>query len=168
MKIFLIGLPGSGKSTIGKELAKALNLAFVDLDAEIEAKEGMPVREIFSMKAEHYYRQVESASLKEWCAKPESYLMATGGGAPCFFSNMELINESGISVFLDTSVREIARRMMKSNLATRPLLASSSLDEVKDRIEFLRSHRMPFYRQAHITVSGDEITIPQILEQLKP
>jgi len=166
MKIFLIGLPGSGKTTVGRALAKAMNLPFIDLDAEIEKTEGMPVREIFSMKKEEYYRQIESATLKEWCSKPGDYVIATGGGAPCFFDNMEVINRSGTSIFLDISTREIANRMMRSNLADRPLLAGSTSDEVKDRIEFLRSHRLPFYKKAAITISGDQISVEQILEKI--
>jgi shikimate kinase len=166
-KLFLIGLPGSGKTTIGKELAKELNIPFVDLDLEIEKLEGMPVREIFSHKKEDYYRQVESAQLKWWCTKSESFVMATGGGAPCFFDNMEAINKSGKSIFLDVSAREITKRMMKTNIAERPLLASTTEDEVKDRIEFLRSHRLAFYKQAHVTIKGDQINLAQLLDKIK-
>ncbi len=166
MKVFLIGLPGSGKTTTGRALAKAMKLPFVDLDLEIEQLERMPVREIFSMKTEEYYRIVESKVLKQWCGKPGDYIISTGGGAPCFFDNMEVINQSGISVFLDVSTREIASRMMKSNLAQRPLLAGAPMDEVKDRIEFLRSHRLPFYTQAVITISEDHISIPSIIEKI--
>ncbi|PZR38220.1 MAG: shikimate kinase [Azospira oryzae] len=167
MKIFLIGLPGSGKTTTGKALAKAMKLPFVDLDVEIEKLERMPVREIFSMKTEEYYRIVESKVVKQWCDQPGDYVISTGGGAPCFFDNMDRINQSGISIFLDVSTREIANRMMKSNLAQRPLLAGAPMDEVKDRIEFLRSHRLPFYSQAAITISADHIRIDSIIEQIK-
>ena len=166
MKIFLIGLPGSGKTTVGRALAKAMKLPFIDLDAEIEKTEGMPVREIFSMKTEEYYRQVESKVVKQWCSKSGDYIISTGGGAPCFFDNMEVINQSGISVFLDISTLEIAHRMMKSDLTQRPLLAGSSSDEVKDRIEFLRSHRLPFYKKALITISEDHISAAQIIEKI--
>lgn len=166
MKIFLIGLPGSGKTTTGRALAKAMKLPFVDLDAEIEKTEGMPVREIFSMKTEEYYRQVESKVLKQWCSKSGDYILSTGGGAPCFFDNMEVINVSGISIFLDIATYEIAKRMMRSDLTQRPLLAGSSSDEVKDRIEFLRSHRLPYYKKAVITISGEHINATQIMEKI--
>ena len=163
MKIFLIGLPGSGKTTIGKLLAKVLNTSFVDLDKEIEKGEGMTPSEIFAMKNEDYFRQVESAELKRLCASPSGFVLATGGGTPCFFDNMKVINQSGISIFFDVSTREIAGRMMRTDLTKRPLLAKSSNDEVKDRIEFLRSTRISFYKQAHITIDHDEITAEEIV-----
>lgn len=162
MKIFLIGLPGSGKTTIGKVLARQLNIAFVDLDKEIEKEEGMPPNEIFALKKEDYFRQIESAELKRLIALKSDYVLATGGGTPCFFDNINMINQSGISVFLDVSAREIAERMLRTDLAKRPLLAKSSPDEVKDRIEFLRSSRISYYKQAHLTVKGDQINAEEI------
>ena len=163
MKIFLIGLPGSGKSTIGKALAKGLKISFVDLDKEIEKEEGMTPSEIFAMKKEEYFRKVESKELKRLCTSPSGFVMATGGGTPCFFDNMEVINRSGISIFLDVSAREVSERMLKTDLAKRPLLAKSSGDEVKDRIEFLRSSRISFYKQAHIIIDGDQITVEELI-----
>ena len=101
MKLFLIGLPGSGKSTIGKELATALGILFVDLDLELEKQEGKKITSIFKNDGENFFRQIESALLKKWCISPSDFVMATGGGAPCYLNNMELIKKSGISFFLD-------------------------------------------------------------------
>lgn len=166
MKIFLVGLPGSGKSTIGKILAERLQLLFVDLDREIEIAEGKPVHEIFKAKSEDYFRELEHQYLKKWCSASQSFVMATGGGAPCFKDNMTLINNAGISVFLDVPTRVIAQRMLSTDLATRPLLATASADEVKDRLELLKSHRLPFYRKANISVSGDEVDIETLIQQI--
>jgi len=163
MKIFLIGLPGSGKTTIGKVLAKAMNTSFVDLDKEIEKEEGMTPSEIFAVKKEDYFRKVESAELKRLCQTSSHFVMATGGGTPCFFDNLEVINRSGVSIFLDVTAREVTERMLKTDLAKRPLLAKSSSDEVKDRIEFLRSSRISFYKQAHIIIDGDQISVNEII-----
>jgi shikimate kinase len=163
MKIFLIGLPGSGKTTIGKTLAKQLNSFFIDLDQEIEKEERMTTGEIFSQKKEEYFREAEARQLKKWSLSSNDFVMATGGGTPCFFDNIQLINQSGISIFLDVSAREIAGRMLKTDLSKRPLLAKSSGDEVKDRIEFLRSSRISFYKQAQIIISGDQISSDQIM-----
>src|SRR5690242_5204760 len=139
MKIFLLGLPGSGKTTLGKRLATALQLPFVDLDKEIERTEGKQIKDIFAEKKEDYFRKLESAELKRWCAKPGDYVMATGGGAPCFFDNIDVINSSGKSIFIDVPASEIVRRMSVGNasrqtgpIEKRPLLAAGGKDGLKD------------------------------------
>jgi shikimate kinase len=161
MKIFLIGLPGSGKTTLGKQLAEKMNLPFADLDSEIEKKEGQTVKEIFAQKKESYFREMETKTLQEFCLLKSDFVMATGGGAPCFFDNMSLMNQSGLSIFLDVPASEIARRLQQTNLTERPLFSKLSSDQLKDKIEWLRSQRISFYRQAkHTAVS------PVNLEQL--
>jgi shikimate kinase len=155
MKIFLIGLPGSGKTTIGKLLAEKLNLLFVDLDAEIERSEGQRINQIFEKRKENYFREVESMMLKRFCSSSESFVMSTGGGAPCFHDNMVQMNEAGKTVFLDVSAKEIADRLEKTNLTERPLFAKLSPDQLKDKIEFLRSQRIGFYKQAGFIAEGD-------------
>jgi shikimate kinase len=167
MKIFLLGLPGSGKTTLGKKLATTLQLPFVDLDKEIERKEGKPIREIFAEKKEDYFRKVESAELKRWCDSADDFVMATGGGAPCFFDNLEVINRSGKSIFLDVPASEIVRRMSLGPIEKRPLLAAGGKDGLKDSIEFLRSNRLSYYRQAAITLSGSEISVVEMTDALK-
>src|SRR6185503_20434689 len=100
MKIFLLGLPGSGKTTLGKELSNALRLPFVDLDSEIERLEGKKISEIFAANGEEYFRNLESSELRKRCTSKGEFVMATGGGTPCFFDNMEWINRAGKSIFL--------------------------------------------------------------------
>jgi shikimate kinase len=166
MKLFLIGLPGSGKSTIGKELATALGILFVDLDLEIEKQEGRKITSIFKNDGENFFRQVESALLKEWCAAPLNFVMATGGGAPCYLNNMELIKNSGISFFLDVPPKEIARRIKNNQISDRPLLASVHPEELKDKIEFLRSQRISFYLEANFSIQSEAIKPKDILQKL--
>src|SRR5579859_2734142 len=101
MKIFLIGLPGSGKTTMGKSLADALRLPFADLDVEIEKSEGLTVPQIFEKRGEDYFRAAESELLKKFTSSSGHFVMAAGGGAPCFNRNMTAMNQSGITVFLD-------------------------------------------------------------------
>lgn len=168
MKVFLIGLPGSGKTTLGKELASALNLYFVDLDLEIEKRAGKNITSIFKSEGEPYFRRLEAELLKKWCHEPADYIMATGGGAPCFENNMELIKSSGTSFFLDVPPKEIARRIKQNQLSDRPLLASIHPEELKDKIEFMRSSRINFYKQANFSIKGDQIAVTTILEKLKP
>src|SRR5436189_5502924 len=93
MKIFLIGMPGAGKSTLGRPLAAALNLPFVDLDKEIEKHEQKSIPEVFELRGEDYFRKSESTLLKSWAESNRSFVLATGGGAPCFHDGIEVINK---------------------------------------------------------------------------
>jgi len=167
MKIFLLGLPGSGKTTLGRKLATALQLPFIDLDKEIEKTEGKQIREIFAEKKEDYFRKLESSELKKWCAKPDDFVMATGGGAPCFFDNINVINTAGKSIFLDVPASEIVRRMSMGPIEKRPLLAAGGKDGLKDSIEFLRTNRLRYYQQAAVTLTGPVITAEQMVAILK-
>ena len=168
MKIFLVGLPGSGKTSLARVLAKELHLPFVDLDAEIERQEGRPVKLIFKEKGEQHFREVESRELLKWCHASADFVMATGGGAPCYFNNMAAINAAGVSIFLDVPIRVIVERMLRSRLDERPLLAAAGPDGLKEQMEFLRSHRLPYYQQAAITLRGEAISVEQVLEALPP
>lgn len=167
MKIFLLGLPGSGKTTLGRKLAAELHLPFVDLDKEIEKTEGKPIREIFAEKKEDYFRKLESAELRKWSEKPGDFVMATGGGAPCFFDNIDVINKSGKSIFLDVPASEIVRRMSMGPIEKRPLLAAGGKDGLKDSIEFLRSNRLSYYKQATITLSGPDISLQEMTDAVR-
>lgn len=164
MRVFLIGLPGAGKTTLGKELALQLNVPFVDLDTAIEAGERQSVTGIFNEKGEAAFRDLERYYLNLQLAAGLDFVMATGGGTPCFHDNLNQMNAAGITVFLDVPAREIIRRMELSQTDSRPLLADVRRDELKDRIEFLRTQRLPFYRQAHVTVAGDAITVADLLK----
>lgn len=167
MKVFLLGLPGSGKTTIGKKLASALKLPFIDLDKEIEKNEGKAISEIFKEKKEDYFRKLESSELKKWASKPDDFVMATGGGAPCFFDNIDIINKAGKSIFLDVPASEIAKRMSRAGMEKRPLLAASGKDGLKDSIEFMRSNRISYYKKAAFTFSGPTIVIQDLVNALR-
>lgn len=167
MKIFLIGLPGSGKSTLGKQLALTMKVPFVDLDDEIERSEGMSIPTLFKSKKEDYFRQVESALLVQWCGREGDFVMATGGGAPVFFDNLSLMNKSGITIFLDVPASEIARRVATSGRNDRPLLAKADAEAMKDQVEFMRSQRIRHYQQATHVVQGKAIKADDIIQLIK-
>jgi len=166
MKIFLIGLPGSGKTTLGRQLAEKLNLTFVDLDLEIEKKEGKTVQEIFAKKKENYFREIESKTLKDFCLSKNDFVMSTGGGAPCFYDNITLMNQSGTTIFLDVPASEIARRLEETNLNERPLFSKLSSEQLKDKIEWLRSQRIIYYRQAKYSLTNVE-PLEQLVKLIK-
>ena len=166
MKLFLIGLLGSGKSFLGKELSKELKLPFIDLDDVIEKKEDMKVSEIFSAKGEGYFRMLEAAALREQSTQKE-FVMATGGGTPCFHENISHINQNGTSVFLNTPVSEIVRRLKGEQRKSRPLLANLPDNQLQPTLEAMLQSRLQFYKQANITVNGASTTASDILKQLQ-
>ena len=163
MKIFFIGMPGSGKTTMAKSVAEALQMMFVDLDHEIVDREQKSIPEIFRIRGEEYFRQVESKILTEWATKPSSYVMATGGGAPCFHAGIDIINKSGISIFLNEPLSTLVDRV--SNNTDRPLLATENVDDVRIRLQKLFILRESCYRQAQIII--DHPTLEVVLERLR-
>lgn len=162
MKIFLIGMPGSGKTTLGRRLAERLGVDFVDLDHEIERSESKSISEIFSQQGEDAFRLLESKLLRQWASSNLPFVMATGGGAPCFYNGMATINESGVSVFLDCPVSELIARVKKNQ--ERPLLLTADDQELTDRLTRMLENRMACYRQAKVILRNP--TIEAVLEAL--
>jgi shikimate kinase len=154
MKIFLIGMPGSGKTTLGLQIATELHMAFVDLDQVITENEGKSIPDIFLERGEDYFRQVESKLLSEWAASNKSFVMATGGGAPCNYKGIDVINKSGLSIFLDVQVATLVERLKVKN--DRPLLGND-LNEKEKILKGLREARLSCYRQAKVTVENPDL-----------
>ena len=163
MKIFLVGLPGSGKSTLARQLGRLMEMAFIDLDHEIEHITRMPISEVFQHHGEAYFREVERDTLDKVIHERQEFVMATGGGTPCFHQNMEKMNQVGITIFIDIPSQEIIGRMSKKGMADRPLFRN--LDEKNMVAEFDKkfSHRIPYYQQAKIEISGDHVTPERII-----
>ncbi len=160
--IFLIGMPSSGKSTLGRQLAKRLDYQFVDMDELIVNQELSSISDIFKYKGEDYFRKVESKILKG-IAPNQKLIIASGGGVPCFFDNMDFIKANGISIFLNVQPEDLLKRIQKSEGNNRPLINKKKsnellLDELKERYE----NRLKFYEQADIQIDGN-IEVEQIL-----
>ncbi len=155
---------GSGKSYTGKQLAERLSYDFQDLDDAIEAKAGKTIREIFADEGEAHFRQLERQCLQKLGEQPQ-LVVATGGGAPCFFDNMELMNAAGLTIFLDTSVETLVQRL-KPEIAHRPLLAGKSDAELQEFITQKLSERRPFYEQAKVLYHQQSAT-EAVAEQLE-
>ncbi|MEC7857986.1 MAG: shikimate kinase [Bacteroidota bacterium] len=133
-KFIIVGMPGCGKSTMAKYLCSQTSLTFYDLDREIENKERKKIKEIFSDKGENYFRKVESIVLKKIIKEKENFILATGGGTPCFNDNMKIINKYGISIFLNTSIDILEERISRNK--KRPLF-NNSINLKKDLINLL-------------------------------
>jgi len=153
----------SGKSTLGKKLARSLGYRFVDLDKLIEKDQDTDIHSIFSQKGESYFRDIESRMLKE-IVPNRGIVLASGGGTPCFFDNMKYIKKLGISIFLDVPAADLARRIENHGKDDRPILSGAvSLEgELTRKIE----ERRPFYSQADLTISGST-EADEILKALK-
>ena len=149
-------MPGSGKSTLGKQLANTLLTKFVDLDHEIELHEQKSVADIFSQSGEDHFRQVESKLLHHFSASKESFVVATGGGAPVFFDGINVINNSGVSVFLDVPIDTLVKHT--SNRSTRPLLKNESEEELREKLTKIRETRLRVYQQARITLQNPNLS----------
>lgn len=165
MKIFLIGLPGSGKSTLGKELAEELNIRFIDLDAEIEADCNAKIADVFKANGENYFRERESKVLTRIIGDRSDFVMATGGGAPCFHNGIDIMNLAGITIFLDVPVETIRKRMNEAEKKVRPLLDSNEKD-VLDRLLNLHKQRLQFYQKATFTCSAESISVNDLMSKI--
>ncbi len=163
--IFLIGLPSSGKTTLGKQLARHIRYRFLDTDALIIKEEGMNINDIFKTKGEAYFREAEARILR--LIRPDSKLIvATGGGMPCFHENMAYIKENGISVFLNVKPEQIVERMLLHGANDRPLYKKDDGQLLKN-IQQRYTDRLPFYSQADFTLEGENIHIRQLIEVLQ-
>ena len=154
-RIFLIGYMGAGKTTVGKVLSRQLGLSFIDLDHYIEGRYHKTVGQLFAERGEEAFRDVERRMLRE-VAMFEDVLVSTGGGAPCFFDNMEFMNRAGKTVFLDVHPDVLFRRLRVAK-QQRPILQGKEDDELKTFIIQALEKRAPFYHQAHYIFNADEL-----------
>lgn len=164
-KIVLIGFMGSGKTTIGKRLANQLNISFVDLDEVIVEQEGVDITTIFESKGENYFREIEHKKLKEILTSTTQIILSTGGGTPCFYNNMKLINAHGVSVYLKYSAPFLVSRLEAAKTA-RPLLKNLNNKELNVFVEKLLSERASFYLQSNCVIEKINIKVGDVLAAL--
>lgn len=148
--VFIIGLPGSGKTTTGKLLADAMQCPFVDTDEVIEAIEGKSVRDIFSLYGELYFRQLETDVLNNLTDKAS--VIATGGGMPCFGHNMAVMKTKGKVVYLHCEPEYIAKRLTPVAIKKRPLLSENSFVNLTQKLNEMLLSRSGWYEKADIIV----------------
>lgn len=163
-RIYIIGLPGAGKTTAGRQLAKKLHLPFVDLDKYIEDAEGKTVPAIFEELGEQGFRSLESKYLQQYTNVNQRFVLSCGGGTPCFNNNMGFMNENGLTVYLNPPIYFTAQRLANSK-RVRPLLANTKPEDLPAQIEEILSHRGPYYQQAKVIVDSVDSMV-DVLEKL--
>lgn len=146
-RIILIGYMGAGKTTIGKELAKNLGLPFYDLDWYIESRMRKKISEIFAERGEEGFRVIERNMLHE-VAEFEDVVISCGGGTPCFFDNMEYMNENSDVIYLKATP-EVLYNHLQMGKSVRPLIANKSKEELLDFIKEQLEYREQFYLKAN-------------------
>lgn len=167
MIIFLIGFMGSGKTTIGKRLSKKLKWEFIDIDNYIQHKHSLSIKEIFSEFGEDIFREWERDALHE-LFELSNIIVATGGGTPCFFDNMNEMNKHGITIYLNMSAENLLRRLIDSK-NERPLINKrSSKEEIRYKIDLLLNKRKLFYEQARVNIDGRNLSIGFLEQVIKP
>lgn len=153
--IFIIGYMGCGKTTFGKALSAATGLKFIDLDFYIEQRYHATVREIFDRHGEEGFRKMEKEMLHE-VADFEDAIISCGGGTPCFFDNVEYMNQHGTTLWLQASHESLFSRLIRKR-EKRPLLAGHTDDEIREIIATQLAKREPFYSKATLTWQGDSL-----------
>ena len=157
MRIYLIGYMGCGKSTLGRRLSAHLGLQFVDMDHYIEERNCKTVPQIFSEEGEAEFRKKERKALEE-LSEFTDIVIATGGGAPCFFDNIDLMNKSGKTIYMNIDPKILADRLLKSK-TERPLIKGKSREELIAFIDDTLKKRNEFYLQATYQITEPDIDL---------
>ena len=153
MKIFLIGFMGSGKSTLGKELAEKLNLSYIEADMLIEQQSGMTIPDIFSKEGEAHFRILEK-NLLQHLQLADQCVIATGGGMPCHHQNIDTMNRLGMTIWLDVDEEVLVERL-ENQKAHRPLLFHTA--DLKTQIHQLLQERQSYYEKAKYKVRNPDL-----------
>jgi shikimate kinase len=166
MKIFLIGYMGCGKSRWGKQIADHYGFHFLDLDSFIEENEGKTIPEIFELYGESGFRQLEKKALQS-ISESKNIIISTGGGAPCFNNNMELMNKLGLTLYIEGSP-ELLRDRISNSDSERPLVKNLTRQEL---LEFIQRHlqtREPFYLQSKLKIISGSLDLQDFIILLDP
>lgn len=167
-RIFLVGYMGSGKTTVGQLLAKDLGYSFIDLDTYIEKRYLKKINDIFAEQGEDKFREIENRILQE-VSEMDNVVVSTGGGAACFYNNMQIMNQSGVSIYLRLSPDKLAERLYKAK-AMRPLIKDKTATELPEFINEMLAKREPYYNKASYIIDNscnNPVLVSKIiLEQL--
>lgn len=163
--VFLIGYMGCGKTTLGVELARQMDVLYIDLDDYIEASQGMKITKIFDEMGENRFRELETEALRD-VAVMADVIVGCGGGTPCHGNNMALMNQAGTTVWLTTSPEHItARLLLPDQKAKRPKIANIPDEAVLSLVEEELEVRAPYYRQAKFQFDSTDIETAEATER---
>ena len=165
VKIFLVGFMGCGKTHWGQRLAEKLTLPFFDLDLQIEEKEEKNITEIFAAQGEEHFRLLEKDVLHLVTESHDSFIMATGGGTPCFYNNIDYMKAQGVVVWINCPVDCLHGRLLKEK-EKRPLIRDLSDDQLHAYITKKYADRKIYYRQASVIIDGENLTLENLLNKI--
>lgn len=158
--IYLVGFMGTGKTSVGSQLAKKTNRQFMDLDELIELRERRTIPDIFASEGEPYFRRVEKRALKE-VSSQEKFVVACGGGIVIDHENIKIMKETGVIICLTATAEAILKRT--SGYAHRPLL---NVKDPKKQIELLLKLRAPYYARADKTIDTSRISVEEVVKKI--
>lgn len=164
MRIYLTGFMGSGKSYFGKKIARAYRMAFIDLDQAIEMHFGKFIPDIFEQQGEDAFRRMEQEMLHRTVLLPNA-VIACGGGTPCFFDNMQWMNDNGLTVYLRTSVSTLIQRLQADPPNQRPLLKGMTGNELEQFITERLQQREIYYKQSVLNFDTEKDDIVEGLRE---
>ncbi|MES2285475.1 MAG: shikimate kinase [Bacteroidota bacterium] len=159
-KFFLTGYMGCGKSTVGEKLAAKLKYDFIDLDKLIESDYKQSIPEIFATKGEKEFRAMEHNTLKRVIEK-NNVVVACGGGTPCYYNNMELMSNSGVTVYIKMSVDALVDRLTNAK-EKRPLIENKTPADLRSFIKRQLEKREDIYHKAQYTVKGKDLNVDEL------
>ncbi|OQY93829.1 MAG: shikimate kinase [Sphingobacteriales bacterium UTBCD1] len=165
MKIFLIGFMGSGKSYCGRLLSEKLKIPFFDLDEQVVSREGKAITEIFASEGEEYFRLSEKVILYDITGLNENFVMACGGGTPCYFNNIEFMNNTGTTVWINTPVDTLYERLIHDK-NHRPLISKLSDEQLKAYIKKKFADRKIYYEQASVIIDDEPLKLDALVKKI--
>lgn len=166
MIIFLIGMPGSGKSSLGRALARETGYPLIDLDTYIVQKEKLSIPQLFKTKGEEYFRAAETSALREILEKKANGIVAVGGGTPCYNNNMKLMQNGGKTVYLKAETETLAQRI-ENDPAERPLFSKLKGAKLREKIASMLAYRQKFYKQAPLILDTENKSPDALAKELR-
>jgi shikimate kinase len=165
MRIYLVGYMASGKSNLGRQLAEKLGYGFIDIDYLFEERFRISVLDFFEKYDETAFRRIEQTLLHE-TINMENTVIATGGGTPCFFDNMDFITSAGVSIYLRWDSPDLVSRL-KLVKRKRPLLKNINPEVLGETVNTHLAERENYYRRADICIAGNAVDLDELVGRIR-